>query len=138
IECPVEATLRFKLHKNQPLSAPLIESAPPIPQHALDEAWIVVESATDAVAGARAATNRMIDLLVSRWQISDVHAYLLCSVALHLRLSQVVNEPMFTVSASIAKRILPARELFLRPSHSGFAGKRLSLLHGFWTGLSKL
>src|SRR5262249_15787813 len=34
IECPVDATLRFKLHKNQPLSAPLIESAPPIPQHA--------------------------------------------------------------------------------------------------------
>lgn len=112
IECPVDATLRFRLHKNQSLSAPLIESAPHLPQHALDEAWIVVESANDAVAAARAATNRMIDLLISRWGFRDVHAYLLCSVALHLRLSQVVNEPMFTVSASIAKRILPARKLF--------------------------
>jgi acetamidase/formamidase len=41
-----------------------------------------------------------------------VHAYLLCSVAMHLRFSQVVNEPVITVSASIAKSILPARVLF--------------------------
>jgi acetamidase/formamidase len=112
IECPVDATLRFHLHKRQPLAGPMIESAPAQPQDALDEAWIVVESATDAIAAARAATSRMIDLLIDRWKFSDVHAYLLCSVALHLRLSQVVNEPMFTVSASIAKRVLPSRKLF--------------------------
>ena len=38
--------------------------------------------------------------------------YLLCSVAMRLRLSQVVNEPMFTVSAELSKSILPARKLF--------------------------
>ena len=54
----------------------------------------------------------MIDLLVDRWGFSEVHAYLLCSVAMNLRLSQVVNEPMFTVSAAISKQILPARKLF--------------------------
>jgi len=54
----------------------------------------------------------MIDLLVARWGFSDVHAYLLCSVALHLKFSQVVNEPMFTVSASMPKSVLPARKLF--------------------------
>jgi acetamidase/formamidase len=112
IECPVDTTLKFHLHKSQSLSAPLIESAPPRPQDALDEAWIVVESAADAIAAARAATSRMIDLLAARWSMPEVHAYLLCSVALHLRLSQVVNEPMFTVSASIAKRVLPPRQLF--------------------------
>ena len=35
----------------------------------------------------------MIDLLVAGWGFSDVHADLLCSVAMHLTLSQVVNEP---------------------------------------------
>ena len=35
----------------------------------------------DAIAAARAATSRMIDLLVDRWGFSEVHAYLLCSVA---------------------------------------------------------
>ena len=112
IECPVDATLRFRLHKQQPLAGPLIESAPGRKQGATDEAWIVVESATDAIAAARAATSRMIDLLAGRWGFPEIHAYLLCSVAMHLRLSQVVNEPMYTVSAAIAKQVLPARRLF--------------------------
>ena len=54
----------------------------------------------------------MVDLLVERWGFSDVHAYILCSVAMRLRLSQVVNEPVFTVSAALSKQILPERELF--------------------------
>ena len=111
IECPAHVTLRFRLHKQRRLSGPLVESAA-YPTHDEAEAWIVVESGTDAVATARAATSRMIDLLVDRWRFSDVHAYLLCSVAMHLRLSQVVNEPMFTVSAAIPKHVLPARKLF--------------------------
>jgi len=112
IECPADVTLRFHLHKGQPLAGPLVESPRYPAEHAAGQAWIVVESATDAAVAARAATSRMIDLLVARWGFSDVHAYLLCSVAMHLRLSQVVNEPMFTVSAAIAKSVLPDRRLF--------------------------
>src|SRR5580704_15832745 len=111
IECPADVTLRFRLHKHQALAAPLIESAG---ERAIRDAeeWIVVESGADAVATARAATSRMIDLLIARWGLRDIHAYLLCSVAMNLRLSQVVNEPMFTVSAAISKHVLPARRLF--------------------------
>jgi len=112
IECPADVTLRFHLHKGRPLAGPLIESPGYHAERAAGETWIVVESASDAVVAARSATSRMIDLLVARWGFSDVHAYLLCSVAMHLRLSQVVNEPMFTVSAAIAKSVLPARTLF--------------------------
>lgn len=111
IECPASVTLRFHLHKNQPLAGPIIESSPRVREESHD-AWIVVESASDAVVAAQAATSRMIDLLVSRWNFSPVHAYLLCSVAMNLRLSQVVNEPIYTVSAAIAKSVLPARKLF--------------------------
>jgi acetamidase/formamidase len=57
----------------------------------------------------------MIDLLVSRWGFTETHAYILCSVALKLRLSQVVNEPVYTVSAALSKQILPHRELFPIP-----------------------
>ncbi len=77
------------------------------------DAWVVVESGTDLAETARAATLRMIDLLVSRWGFSEVHAYLLCSVALRLRLSQVVNEPVYTISGALSKQILPARSFFL-------------------------
>jgi acetamidase/formamidase len=111
IECPVDVTLRFHLHKRRALPGPIVESAPHIKQD-LETAWMVIESGTDATIAARAATSRMIDLLVDRWGFRDVHAYLLCSVALHLKFSQVVNEPMFTVSAAIPKNVLPARKLF--------------------------
>jgi acetamidase/formamidase len=72
----------------------------------------VVESDEDPLRAARNATSRMVDLLMRIWGFTDVHAYILCSVAMHLRLRQVVNEPMITVSASIAKQILPERRLF--------------------------
>lgn len=111
IECPVDATLGFHLHKRRPLKGPIVESAPHIKQD-LETAWMVVESGTDATIAARAATSRMIDLLVDRWGFRDVHAYLLCSVALHLKFSQVVNEPMFTICAAIPKNVLPAKSIF--------------------------
>jgi acetamidase/formamidase len=112
IECPADVTLRFRLHKRRPLAGPLVESPARREPNLEGDAWIVVESAPDAIAAARAATSRMIDLLAQRWGFSEVHAYLLCSVAMHLRLSQVVNEPMFTVSAALPKRVLPPAALF--------------------------
>jgi acetamidase/formamidase len=112
IECPLDVTLRFHLHKYQPLSAPLVESSEAAARDSTADAWVVVETGTDLADTARAATSRMVDLLVSRWGFSTVHAYILCSVALKLRLSQVVNEPVYTVSGAIAKQILPHRKLF--------------------------
>ena len=112
IECPADVTLRFLLHKQRPLRGPLVESAALPLSAAEGDAWMVVESAAEAIVAARAATSRMVDLLAERWGFSEVHAYLLCSVAMNLRLSQVVNEPMFTVSASLPKQVLPQRKLF--------------------------
>src|SRR5579864_7510914 len=114
IECPADVTLRFQVHKKRALPGPMVETpaARKLESDAGAGEWIVVESAADATAAARVATSRMIDLLADRWGFSAVHAYLLCSVAMNLRLSQVVNEPIFTVSAAISKQILPARKLF--------------------------
>jgi acetamidase/formamidase len=54
----------------------------------------------------------MIDLLIARWSFTPIHAYLLCSVAMKLRISQLVNEPMITVSAAMPKCVLPTRKMF--------------------------
>ncbi|QNI34267.1 acetamidase/formamidase family protein [Alloacidobacterium dinghuense] len=111
IECPSDVTLRFNLHKAKFLAGPLLESA--ATQTEADRgSWLVLESATDALEAARHATDRMIDLLTEHWSIEPVHAYLLCSVAMKLQLSQVVNEPMITVAAAISKSVLPPRSLF--------------------------
>jgi len=113
IECPADVTLRFKLHKGRSLTGPIVEAPAPLASSA--GVWTVVESAGGdhpALDAARAATSRMIDLLAEHWGFSELHAYLLCSVAMDLRLAQVVNRPMITVAASISKAILPARKLF--------------------------
>ncbi len=112
IECPLDVTLGFKLHKHHPLDGPIIEASEAAARDSTADAWIVVGTGTDLAETARAATSRMIDLLVSRWGFTPIHAYILCSVALKLRLSQVVNEPVFTVCGAISKQILPVRELF--------------------------
>jgi acetamidase/formamidase len=112
IECPLDVTLAFHLHKRQPLAGPIVEASEQAAADSTADAWVVVETGTDLLAASRAATGRMVDLLVERWGFSDIHAYILCSVALKLRLSQVVNEPVFTVSAALSKQILPERELF--------------------------
>jgi acetamidase/formamidase len=112
IECPSDVTLRFHLHKRQPLAAPLAETPAGRERFAESGAWIVIESSNDAAAAARGATSRMIDLLVSRWDFADVDAYVLCSATMNLHFAQVVNEPIFTVTASIPKGVLPERRLF--------------------------
>ena len=112
IECPATVTLHFHVHRQRPLAGPLVDTCSVRKQNTADDAWIVVESATDVVAAAGGATARMVDLLASLWRFSEVHAYLLCSVAMHLRLSQVVNEPMYTVAAAMPKSVLPPRRLF--------------------------
>ena len=110
MEMPASVSLQFHLHASQTITGPLIESAAH-PENGGAE-WIVVESGVDSMRAAQAATSRMIDLLCSRWGFAPVHAYILCSVALKLRLSQVVNRPIMTVSAGIAKSVLPGRRLF--------------------------
>jgi len=110
MECPADVTLRFELHKGHNLSSPLLEAAARPGEDG--PAWVVIESGPDALETARIATSRMVDLLVSRWRFEPLQAYILCSVAMDLRFSQVVNRPMITVSAAIRKSVLPARRLF--------------------------
>jgi acetamidase/formamidase len=108
MEMPASAVLQFQLHKATPLDGPLVESA----ARDAGAEWVVVESGEDAFKTAQRATSRVVDLLVSRWGVEAVQAYVLCSVAMNLRFSQVVNRPMVTVSAGIAKSVLPGRRLF--------------------------
>ncbi len=110
MECPAGATFRLTLHPGRALAGPLLEAAARRGEDG--PAWVVVESGVDALAAARAATSRMIDLLMAEWGFAAVDAYVLCSVAMKLRLSQVVNRPMTTVSAAIDKGILPKRRIF--------------------------
>ncbi|MBV8098992.1 MAG: acetamidase/formamidase family protein [Verrucomicrobia bacterium] len=105
IECPAVVTVRFTLLKNTRLSAPMLETTQR--SRTTGGEWTIVESDENPLAAARRAVNRMIDFLVNNWEFSPEHAYLLCSVAMDLRIHQVVNAPLITVGATLSKSLLP-------------------------------
>jgi acetamidase/formamidase len=105
IECPAVVTARFTLLKETHLTSPMLETTQL--SRSTGGEWTMVESDEDPLAAARRAANRMIDFLGNNWHFSPEHAYLLCSVAMDLRIHQVVNVPMVTIGASLPKSLLP-------------------------------
>jgi formamidase len=57
------------------------------------------QEAEDATLAARNAMLAMIDYLVEERQYTREQAYAICSVAVDLKISEVVDVPNFTVSA---------------------------------------
>ncbi|HEY0792068.1 MAG TPA: acetamidase/formamidase family protein [Chthoniobacterales bacterium] len=108
IECAGRVVLRFHVHRHQRLDAPFLRS-PRLRAEAGPD-WIFVESSEGALLAARRATERMVEFVAHAWRLPLEKAYVLCSVAMHLRLSQVVNVPLVTVTAALPCGILPEVE----------------------------
>ena len=53
----------------------------------------------DLMGAARDAVRRMIDWLGREHGLSPIQSYLLCSVAVDLRISEIVDVPNFVVTA---------------------------------------
>ncbi len=112
IETPADVSLRFKVRRDFRLTAPMAETAPPVvaPVPSTGE-WVMIEAHENPLAAAAAATARMVEFIAARWGVSPENAYLLCSVTMSLRMSQVVNRPLTTVTAALPKSILPILQL---------------------------
>ena len=106
IEIPAEVTLRFRVRRDFHLDAPMAET-PARPPALSPGEWLMIEAHEDPLQAAAAATSRMVDFIAGRWDISPENAYVLCSATMSLRLSQVVNRPVMTVTAALPKDILP-------------------------------
>jgi hypothetical protein len=59
------------------------------------------------LSAAKNVIHHAIDFLMDRFSLSPQLAYTLCSVALDLRLSQIVNQPQITVTGTLAKGLFP-------------------------------
>lgn len=111
IETPADVTLRFRVRRDFQLTAPMAETPAASPARSAAGEWLMIEADENPLAAAAAATSRMIDFISARWGIAPENAYILCSATMSLRLSQVVNRPMITVTAALPKDILPALTL---------------------------
>ena len=99
IESPMSVALRFELIKQTPLAFPRFTTSGPVTRHLDAKGYEVTTGiGPDLMEAARAAVRSMIDLLTARHRMSAVEAYMLCSVAGDLRISEIVDVPNWAVS----------------------------------------
>jgi acetamidase/formamidase len=107
IEAPLRATVQLTVRKGIKIDQPFAE-VPTVPPLAPERgAWAFIASAEQPMDAARNVIHHAIDFLMARFSLSAEHAYVLCSVALDLKISQCVNVPMITVTGLLAKNLFP-------------------------------
>jgi len=102
IECPTTVDVRFELIGSPP-AAPRFETPGGDPARE-GPALGTTGVGPDLESAAREALSSMLDRLEDRG-LDRVSAYLLCSVAADLQLSQVVNDPNRTVTCRLPTRV---------------------------------
>lgn len=106
IECPMAFSLRFNVIKGRSLPPWRYQfiTPPGSLQPRYDAAGYFVNTALgpDLMTNAKNAVRGLIDWLVSEHKLSREDAYVLCSLACDLHISQIVDAPNWGVSAYLA------------------------------------
>jgi acetamidase/formamidase len=100
IETPMRALVRLTVRKDVHVSGPEFVAAPdPNAELRSGRRYATDGIGPDLMGAARDAIRRMIDWLGREHGLAPVKAYLLCSVAIDLRISEIVDVPNFVVTA---------------------------------------
>lgn len=106
IESPMTIQLRFGLVKDTGLRRPQFEISRPPTGHVDERGYYVTTGiAPDLMRAAKDGVRDMIDHLDRQYKLAPDLAYALCSVAVDLRISEVVDVPNWVVSAYLPKAI---------------------------------
>jgi acetamidase/formamidase len=109
IETPMRAVVRLSVHKDRPVAEPQFRTAGPLAQRTNTAAYHVTEGiGPDIREAARQAIRHMIDYLTREYGLSAVDAYMLCSVAVDLKLCEVVDMPNYVVGAFLPMSLFAA------------------------------
>jgi acetamidase/formamidase len=100
IETPMRATVRVTARNDLHVTGPEFEAAPdPWAAQRQGKRYATDGIGPDLMTAARDATRRMIEWLGREHGLEPIRAYLLCSVAVDLRISEIVDVPNWTVTA---------------------------------------
>jgi acetamidase/formamidase len=100
LESPMYGALRFTLHKDRPIPAPQYLTGGPLAPRVADAPWYGTTGVgPDLFVGAQEAVRAMVDHLSAEHGLSPEDAYLLCSLCVDLRISEVVDAGQYVVSA---------------------------------------
>jgi acetamidase/formamidase len=97
IETTMTATLRFTVRRDLHLAAPEFET--PSAGAQPGRQYVTTGIAPDLMDATKAAVRAMIAHLVTACGLTRDDAYVLCSVAADLKISEVVDAPNWVVSA---------------------------------------
>ena len=104
IETPMNVRLRFGVAKQARYPRPRYESATSAGRHR-GAYYATTGVAPDLMRAAKDAIRDMIDHLGREYRLPPNLAYALCSVAVDLRISEIVDAPNWVVSAHLPKQI---------------------------------
>jgi acetamidase/formamidase len=100
LESPMYGALRFTLHKDRTIPAPQYVTAGPLAPRVAGGAWYGTTGVgPDLYVGAQEAVRAMVDHLANHYDLSPQDAYLLCSLCVDLRISEIVDAGQYIVSA---------------------------------------
>ena len=100
IESPMYGALRFTLLKDRSIPAPQYHTSGSLsPGTGLGGWYGTTGVGPDLYVGAQEAVRAMIDYLVGEHALSREDAYVLCSLAVDLRISEIVDAGQYVVSA---------------------------------------
>ncbi|MEZ5825480.1 MAG: acetamidase/formamidase family protein [Geminicoccaceae bacterium] len=107
IESPMNVEIRIDLVKDANFPYPRLETTGPVTRHNDEKGYRIATGINeDLMQAARDAVRQMIDWLVKDTGMNPVEAYMLCSVAGDLRISEIVDMPNWVVSFYFPKVVL--------------------------------
>lgn len=110
IETPMHAIVRLTVHKDKPVSAPQFLTHGPLTPRTNTAPYYATDGVgPDLVEATRDAVRNMIEYLQRRYNLSRENAYMLCSVAVDLKLCEVVDMPNWLVAAFLPLSIFSSQ-----------------------------
>ena len=101
-------TLRFDLVRGRALPEPRFRTRGPIATATNRGAWVATTAhGPDLFASAQQAIRYMIEHLVEERGLSREEAYIVSSVAVDLKISEIVDAPNWIVSAFLPESVFP-------------------------------
>jgi acetamidase/formamidase len=106
IETPMRATVRLTVRKDIQVQEPQFLTAGPLAARANTAAYYATDGiGPDLMEAARNAVRHMIDHLQRTCGLSRTDAYMLCSVAVDLKICEIVDAPHWLISAFLPQSI---------------------------------
>jgi acetamidase/formamidase len=106
LEAPMYAALRFTLHKGRSIPSPQFHTPGPLTPR-VDSAPFYGTTGVggDLYVASQDAIRAMVDYIASTYELGREDAYLLCSLAVDLKISEIVDAGQYIVSALLPEAV---------------------------------